>query len=793
MKGLSILNFPKINHFAVALVCLLLFSSQVLSTEKASNKKQVSQYLKRTILVIHQSQSDIELIYTDAHSMAQMPLNHLGYKIKYHRLQDGLPDLSQMPHVHGILTWFLANQMKNPEVYIKWAINAISKHKKKFVVIGNPGFENDLKDKATPVAISNQFWKYLGISDTRQYYKITYDTKVSHIDESLMNYEHRLSSPLPNYKQIKKINDNTKSYLSLTKPDFQDSTSHVITSNKNGAYIVSGFSHFTQESKEGNFKKLWYINPFKFFQRAFQTTELPKPDTTTINGRRIYYSHIDGDGWRNLTELKKYQKPQQLMSADVILKEIIRKYPDLPVTVAPIVADIDPEWYGSKTALKIARETFKEANVEAGSHTYSHPLQWQFFDDINLMEKEAPFLKNYPYKKVKLTEGLAGMLKLSEYSPNTYQYTKQLSVSNSKKKLSNHYDRPRAYATKPYDNTLENKGGVDFINRLLPKGKRTEIVQWSGNTLPYVDAMKVCDEINVRNINGGDARFDREFPSYSSVSSLGRPVGDYWQVYASNSNENTYTKLWTDRFFGFQLLVRTFRNTETPRRIKPLNVYYHMYSGDKLASLNALKRNLDYVREQPLIPITTSHFAAIVDGFNSIKIKQLTDNQWQFLNRDHLQTIRFDHATFKAVDFSQSKGVVGQKHFQGSLYVYLDPAIEQPVLKIKTISQSHQASMAKQPYLIESKWLIEKYETQHKGLKIKTSGYGDGHMKFYMPDSNLNCDVTIYQKNRLLYQKNHPIEFNQLELNLKMDAIKPVMMTITCHRNQSNPFYSGFR
>jgi len=28
---------------------------------------------------------------------------------------------------------------------------------------------------------------------------------------------------------------------------------------------------------------------------------VPKPDTTTLAGRRIYYSHIDGDGWKELT------------------------------------------------------------------------------------------------------------------------------------------------------------------------------------------------------------------------------------------------------------------------------------------------------------------------------------------------------------------------------------------------------------------------------------------------------------------------------------------------------------
>ena len=51
----------------------------------------------------------------------------------------------------------------------------------------------------------------------------------------------------------------------------------------------------------------WYINPFELFREAFQTDALPKPDTTTLSGRRIYYSHVDGDGWRNVTQIEPYR------------------------------------------------------------------------------------------------------------------------------------------------------------------------------------------------------------------------------------------------------------------------------------------------------------------------------------------------------------------------------------------------------------------------------------------------------------------------------------------------------
>ena len=61
---------------------------------------------------------------------------------------------------------------------------------------------------------------------------------------------------------------------------------------------------------------------------------LEQADTTTLVGRRIYYSNIDGDGWRNQSQIRTYMQ-RRAMSAEVVLKEAVEAFPDLPVTVAP--------------------------------------------------------------------------------------------------------------------------------------------------------------------------------------------------------------------------------------------------------------------------------------------------------------------------------------------------------------------------------------------------------------------------------------------------------------------------
>ena len=113
-------------------------------------------------------------------------------------------------------------------------------------------------------------------------------------------------------------------------------------------------------------------------------------------GAGVYQSlDIDGDGWRNVSLVKGYRK-DQIYSSRVVLEEAIAPYPDLPITVGPIAADLDPEWSGDPEAQQIAREIFALPQVEVGHHTYSHPFEWGFFEEYTTL-KEAPFATLYKH------------------------------------------------------------------------------------------------------------------------------------------------------------------------------------------------------------------------------------------------------------------------------------------------------------------------------------------------------------------------------------------------------------
>ncbi|MEO5365277.1 MAG: hypothetical protein H7831_02765, partial [Magnetococcus sp. WYHC-3] len=282
----------------------------------------------------------------------------------------------------------------------------------------------------------------------------------------------------------------------------------------------------------------WRIDPFAFFRLALDTDELPKPDTTTQSGRRLYYSHIDGDGWRNQSEIDQY-KEKGAYSSEVILEEIIRKYPDLPVTVGPVAADLHPGWYGTPRARDVARRLFLEPHVEAGSHTFSHPFDWGFFQNGDHVQREHGFLELYPPRlntvQGRMTSLLAGGGKETP-AVDAVQWDKALEALKGRDDADwrlrragesgqvhlKRYERPRAYAVEPFDLDLEIGGSVQVISSLLPRGKSVRLFQWSGSTVTFEEAITRTRKVGLRNLNGGDTRFDREYPSLSWVAPIGR-------------------------------------------------------------------------------------------------------------------------------------------------------------------------------------------------------------------------------------------------------------------------------
>lgn len=699
-------------RLAVALAVLFVLSASAAAWAQGKA-------VPRTILALYDGELDSDIRFTQIHKVAEMPLNHLGLVVTYHDLRQPLPPDKDLDGVRGALVWFSGDVMPNPLPFAEWAHRFIDSGRR-LVMVGGLGMANDRRGKPTPVEVINGVLQRIGLRFDEKHIDYTQDVRIIRKDRAILDFEVTLPRQLPAYDRIVKIDPQVQAHLILREGNDAATDASLVSTHPNGGMVSGDFVH--RGDPNTPIKQL-YLNPFEYFRRAFATDDLPKPDTTTLVGRRIYYSHIDGDGWRSQTQVREYAL-RRAMSAEVVQREAIESFPDLPVTVAPIVADLDPAWFGSEQSQTIARELFDLPQVEIGSHTWSHPFDWGFFADGETT-KEVPLLRRYP-RRPGGNDDVAWTPVIRRAAAQSGQggsvYSGQVLGSQGS------YTVPRAYAVKPFDLPLEIGGSIDYLNRLAPPGKQVTLLQWSGNCLPWEGALVASYQAGVLNLNGGDTRFDRERPSYTSVASIGRKLPGGIQIYASNANENVYTELWTDRFFGFAFLPQTWRNTGSPIRVKPKNLYYHMYSGEKMASLRALLNNLKEAESEPIAPIATSAFAALALGFYSTGIVDLGDGRWQITDRGRLATIRFDRAIDRKVDFGRSSGVLGQQHFQGSLYVALDPADPRPIIALVDNDRPDVPPAAGRPYLIDSRWPIEGLTVEGQSFAFQAQGFGPGEM-----------------------------------------------------------------
>ncbi|NDA67625.1 MAG: hypothetical protein EBY09_13455 [Verrucomicrobia bacterium] len=156
------------------------------------------------------------------------------------------------------------------------------------------------------------------------------------------------------------------------------------------------------------------------------------------------------------------------------------------------------------------------------------------------------------------------------------------------------------------------------------------------------------------------------------------------QITSANENENIYRERWAvsgdteSPFFGGFLLAQDgFERMEQPRRLKPVNIYFHFYSGDNLASLNALTRLFDWAMRQELHAITAADYARLVRDARSARVIRESDVRWTFVTGGAVRTFRLPKSAL-VPDLAASRGVTGWRVTGDVIYVHTDgsPRVE---------------------------------------------------------------------------------------------------------------------
>ncbi|HEU5046403.1 MAG TPA: hypothetical protein VFT64_01015 [Rickettsiales bacterium] len=740
----------------------------ILACLLCSNAYAAQNATPRVLLALYDSRIDANPRTAAIHNFLELPANHLGYDIHYADVMSPLPDVGS--DVAGVVLWFDVGTAV-PEIppYLAWLQNVVRQHKK-LLIIENPGVDAATLKDPKEIEKWNSILGYIGVQDDTSWNQFTYGSQIAYIDNKMMGFERKITPPYPPLSGFHILpGDRAVSYLRMHVGGVEkDENFDMAVTSANGGFIAQGYAIYTDAKIEQGKEKIvqeWIVNPFRFLREALNPAITPIPDNTTMDGKRIFYAHIDGDGWNNISEIEPYHANNSI-SSDVIYKEILKGYPQFGFSVGVISEDVDKDCFAVPTSEQVARAIFALPNVEPASHTYSHPIYWGFFQDYT-PEKEKPLLKYYPPKpEVKFSAIQTLQRKLfggnvdwsKQYSQDAK--AKQKADIDNYNKLATPEPRkhnrkikteaeilkevdymPRSYACSPYNLKQEFEGSIAVAQSLSPPNKKVKLIQWPGDTSPYEEALAESRKYGLLNINGGDSRFDEEFPSYSFVAPIGIRIGKELQIYSSNSNEETYTDDWSDRFYGFRYLQATVKSTESPMRVSPFNIYFHMFSGQKLASLNAVKENLDFAGKQDIMPMTAGDYAEIAEGFFTAQIVPAGNLAWHIRNRGELGTVRFDNADDLSVNFAASRGVLGEELYQHSLYVALDPAEKDAYVALRKTKIGHN----EEPYLMESSWKVSNLQREGREVSFNAQGYGTGNLAWHWKP---NAEYTIFMTQR---------------------------------------------
>jgi hypothetical protein len=406
----------------------------------------------------------------------------------------------------------------------------------------------------------------------------------------------------------------------------------------------------------------WDVQPIEFLRRALRLPAMPVPDVTTENGRRLMLVHIDGDGFAN-----RAQMPGGYFAPEMLLKRILTRY-RVPTTVSVIQGEVAANGLHPKLSPQleaIARRIFALPYVELASHTFSHPFRWNAAEAAGREHQSAE-------------DGEA--LPIPGYTFNL---------------------------------KTEITGSIDYINRrLAPPGKKVKVLLWSGNTNPGADAVALTYADGVGNMNGGDTLITRSDDSLTEVAPIGIPKGRWFQVYAPNQNENVYTNDWHGPYYGFQRVIETFELTDKPYRLKPIDIYYHMYSGARTASLAALDKVYRWALAQPVMNIYASEYIAKVLDFRRMVVAR-AGNAWIVRGNGALRELRASPG-LGYPDPGASRGVAGYSNYNGQRYLHLTGDVARIVFTPRP---------PRAPYLAEANGRITRFERDGASLRFGLAGH----------------------------------------------------------------------
>lgn len=255
---------------------------------------------------------------------------------------------------------------------------------------------------------------------------------------------------------------------------------------------------------------------------------------------------------------------------------------------------------------------------------------------------------------------------------------------------------------------------VAFINQYLaPKNKPCQLFFWSNLAHPNADDLAQLNQNNILNINGLSDTHPTNFsPSLTAVRPKGLKIGKNYQIFAPIDMDLYYIHDFAGPLYGFNQVIETFKLTDEPRRLKHMDIYYHLYTASYPATLQALVKVYQYALSQPVMMIYISDYIKKVLDFYHLQMR-VYEGAWEIETHGDLRELRIDKE-MGFPDLEKSSNVVGFRDHHHDRYIHLGPSR----LSMLRLQQQNPSSV----YLIEANARVTAFKRDGKDLKISFEG-----------------------------------------------------------------------
>jgi len=710
----------KLPNIVTAVLLLIIATGLLNYSAYAADSKRVP----RTVVGVYDSSLEVAPDRSLLHRFVEMPLNWLGLKVEFREINDPtILRLANDPEIRGIITCFPeGSSVARPEQLLG-LLGEFVKNGKTVAILGEPGFFFSRRGVPTPLNQINQLLRHFGVEANGQYLLSATDLKPQLV-EARYATEQKFVEPSMNQLPMLVQSDPTARVLVTSKilneptaptvPLVVLGKSGLVALTRNAFNLYSGQSP-TQEVRG------WFIDPIELLRSVFGTDAKPIPDLTTSMGRRMAVTLIEGGDWSKESHIEQYFA-KRVPASEVIRREIVEPQKGFIFSIAPVAAELDPQWGATQSALNEAREIFKLSNVEANVTGYSDVWDWAFFESNHSASREAELLSLYPsptWKKSEQARRDDGRARWKPEEPLDFHG----------------WLRPRRFAVQRFDLDREILGALKLVKSLTSDERPSGCLVWSGSRYPAARALVRATQNEVCSLGGGRSVVDGMHPSLAWLEPISSSIVVNDDTHEINrvplyplAGEDAYLTSNEPLEFGFRGLTETLTKTETPRRLRPIAIRFGISAGLSDVRLQSVKFVLDFASKSEPIPISLSSYIRRVNGFYSIRMEECGPSCWTLLDRQGIDTVRFDGVGDSVIDWSQSQGVLGARVVNGSLYISLDPSVVKPVVAIAPKRSGNEPAQ-----LIGSNWEIKKLRRTGSEFDFTTVGVGAGTMQWSVP------------------------------------------------------------